>query len=1543
METIDYLSRNRFSQRYSYHHGYFDSVEREFRGFARCEEWDTDYFAEMNGSDATNIDQSWHIPPVHTKTWFHTGVFINADNLSQHLSQEYFGAPTDSSSNIDKDRFYATLLPDTVPLFEDLAPEALREASRALKGMVLRTEVYADDGSAKSTIPYTVEEANYTVETPQPVQDIHQHSIFSVHPRETLRYTYERNVDDPRVDHNMTLQVDAFGNVLKQAKIAYGRQAVNNSLDGNDQTRQSATWITYSERNFTALLSTDVDYRTPTNYESKEYELRGVVPSTGQIRFSMSDFTSDNFKLINDLPDIAFEKPAQPLQTGKRLLKHFTLVYRRDDLSGFLSMGEIQSLAVPGQEYNLCFTPGLLANVYKTSGASAPMIPDPTNTLSSAGGYVDLNGDGNWWRSGSRVFYHQDASATPVVELQEARRTFFQAELFVSPFGAKTVVTYDDYKFMPIRTVDPLGNTHSAVLDYRVVTPRLVTDQNGNRAAAHFGPLGMVTGTAVMGKESESLGDSVDGLPAQVSQQDLNDYLSNPKSTAPTLLGASTTRILYDPTRYWLDSSPDPRNRLPAFVASITRETHAADLAQGAVSKIQQNISYCDGFGRIIQTKAQSQAGPLTDGGPTIAERWVCSGWTIYNNKGKPVKKYEPFFDDTPKYKFAALIGVSPIVMYDPLMRIVATLHPDHTFDKTAFDSWTKTYYDVCDNALASDPTQDVNIGEYFKLLSTSDYLPTWYDARNNGQLGPDEQAAAERTAALANTPRVSHLDALGHTIVVVEQLGGNNQSVTRATYDIHGNVLVSQDALDRVIMRYDYDMRNLQIHSSSMDAGDRWTLHDVNGKIIFTRNSRTVRCRYEYDLNRRIKELWVLEEGATAEILGQKMICGEEIQGSDAQNLRGAIQTCMDQAGQVVSEQYDFKGNLLSSSRTLTVEYRTSIDWSTSVAMEAQSYHSSKSYDAMNRAVKSTSDDSSITFYSYDEGGQLNKLFINIRGELPVNGDPTSWTPILTDLTHNARGQIKEVSYGNNSKGSRTYDDKTFRLQRIQTTRPTSAGSVESIQDLQYTYDPLGNVVRTRDDAQQTIYFRNSRIEPTCDYTYDAKYRLITASGREHLSQTNGLPNSPMAPSPLRDETENSPTDGNAMGSYTELYSYDLAGNIQSVVHTGNDPRNPGWTRSYVYGEPSLLDNAVMGNRLSFTSVGSSSEQFKYDGLAGQLGGNMTSMGHLKRMDWDAWDRLRATTTQIVTTADGVPATTYYVYDSTGCRVRKVTDSEGGTAGSSPTPTRTTERVYIGAGLDVFRRFKGDGQTISLERSTVRVSGPGKAGGSSGVIAMIETRTKGTSADDDGIAAERMLRFQLDDLLGSIAVELDETAQLISYEEHFPYGSTSYRSVAGARRAPKRYRYSGKELDDETGLYAYGARYYAAWLGRWVSPEPDGGDGPNRYMFVHGNPVSSKDDDGRTSAMVSMGQAGLGPSPGPIEPLPPPPTPWIPPTPPPLPPPPPLPAEPPIPFEPPIPTPPEPIPPIHRKIILFVLFSTCWTKNADARKQPSLSSLSSS
>lgn len=126
--------------------------------------------------------------------------------------------------------------------------------------------------------------------------------------------------------------------------------------------------------------------------------------------------------------------------------------------------------------------------------------------------------------------------------------------------------------------------------------------------------------------------------------------------------------------------------------------------------------------------------------------------------------------------------------------------------------------------------------------------------------------------------------------------------------------------------------------------------------------------------------------------------------------------------------------------------------------------------------------------------------------------------------------------------------------------------------------------------------------------------------------------------------------------------------------------------------------------------------------------------------------------------------------------------------------------------------------------------------------VALVENLTVGK----DG-SPSQLVRYQFGNHLGSAILELDETAQIISYEEYYPYGSTSYQAVdASVQAAAKRYRYTGKERDEETGFSYHGARYYALWLGRWTSCDPAGmADGLSFYVYGRSNPVAFVDQTG--------------------------------------------------------------------------------------------------
>ena len=563
VENRDLVSKTTLVSAYRYRHGYYDGVEREFRGFA---------YVEQSDAESVTGTGKFDLPPIVTKTWFHNGAFLEEGKLEAYFkdpaNQEFFSGDPQAGFLPDTDFPASIQLPDGTSIPYSLSTDELREAARALKGSILRQEVYADDGTAKASLPYSVSERSYKLTCLQPMGP-NLHAAFFTHPSETLDLHYERTlykvgsqqVLDPRTAHTIVLEVDEFGNEKKSVAVAYGRRHDDPDplLNQSDRDAQRAILITYTESTYTNPILADDSYRARLPADRRTYELTGYAAASSTGRFQGSDFVHTD---ANGSLQLNFDSEIPYTGTpsaGKerRLIEQTRTLYRSDDLGTALPLFSLQPRALPLASYRLSVTPDVIALFMRDA---ENLLPNPGADLGGSGGYV-LSDDmmasglfpaadqsGVWWIPSGQAFYSPTPGDPPASELTFAQAHFFLPHRYQDPFGANTVVAYDPkYILTLISTTDAVGNVTSADYDFRTLKPKLITDPNDNQTEARFDSLGMLAGTAVLGKASGPVeGDSFDTFSADLAQADIDAFFRGNRSKRA---GRHPSRHSDDPDR----------------------------------------------------------------------------------------------------------------------------------------------------------------------------------------------------------------------------------------------------------------------------------------------------------------------------------------------------------------------------------------------------------------------------------------------------------------------------------------------------------------------------------------------------------------------------------------------------------------------------------------------------------------------------------------------------------------------------------------------------------------------------------------------------------------------------------------------------------------------------------------------------------------------------------------------------------------------------------------------------------------------------------
>lgn len=1381
--VTDEISGSRLTSTYKYHDGYYDFAEKEFRGFGFVESWDTESFEEYEKSPSNpdfpsnRLNKELYVPPVYTKTWHHTGAFFEEGRITRQYEKQYFQGDPDAYAMPDS-------VLDSSILQSD--PDTIRQAYAALKGTVLHQEIYALDDSAVQLIPYSVTESNFAANLIQPKGN-QQYAAFYVHSRESIAYHYERNPNDPRVQQEFTLKVDPLCGKTRISCTVFLPRRSNSSAGATIYPEQTALKATAALNDYINTADTENYRYRGVPYQAQEFEIFGLELNAKQY-FSYDDMLPVKSAVHNPVP---YQSAIAAGQLAARQLTWQKAYYWNNEQTDFLRLSEIACHGLVHHNETAVLTKEYVAEIF------GQQLSD--DIIQTQGGYIYDEDSKYWWNKGLTQYYFDKNAPAAFYLPNKTNNAFVDSS---SALFMQTTVEYDQpYSFLPVVLTQYIDaatkNIVTAEIDYITLQPKQVVDINGNVSQVLFDPLGQVIVSSLFGTENDRPAGGMrlfpyGGKSAEYVRRD-DDSFDNVLHNSEKYLQGASSYFYYD-LLAWQE------NKQPPCSINLIRDDFFITEQGASEFACKTAISYSDGFGRTLESKLQTDS------------NWVVSGRTVYNNKGKATEQYLPYFSNTaafePQQEIVAqkLFPPPTVTHYDPLLRIIRVDTPKGFFSKTEFTPWEEKHYDEDDT---------VKDSAYYR-----DFMANYPPDPTQSQ--KDEKDALYKAAVFYDTPAMKVLDNAGKMFLDIQTLADKRQLVAYTLTDIQGRPAVSIDprlyhanqttGSNYYNFKYRYAMGDKDpVHVDSIDAGVEKHLNNIYGNQLWSLSSRNYCQLISYDQLQRRSAVKVKKLADNQPItsygdfrLVEVFEYGEAHPELTGRNLRGQLYRLKDLSGIVINSQYSLLGGLLETSRQMAANYKTAIDWNSisPPLLEKEIYTSRFTYNALNNLITETSPDGSITINSYNRAGLLNQIntIFNDKSE----------QQIIKLIDYDANGQRTSVHYGNGIKTNYSYEPTTLRLTQLLSTRSKNSGT-ETVQDVDYTYDPVGNITRSRNNTFKTVFGKNQAVNPLSDYSYDALYRLTAANGRQHPGINAGTYKNNIADKDFKQclfsQLPNT-NDADKLENYHEAYSYDDSGNLIKKKHIAASST---WTKATPVEDDS--------NRL---------KGLKYD-ASGNL--RQLEINNPVNLTFNCCENL--VKAAIIERPDELDDADYYVYDSNELRTRKVSERMT----NAGVVTRIEEKIYLG-NYEIKRSKSVDAQgteTLTQERQSLRIMDDGAC------VLVMNNCVIGKEA------GTRKLRFQMSDNLGSVAAEYDKDAQLISYEEYFPYGGTAI--IAGASQAEvklKDYRYSGKECDDSTGLYYYGVRYYAPWLGRWLNPDPAKTvDGLNLFAFVGGNPVSHVDIGG--------------------------------------------------------------------------------------------------
>jgi RHS repeat-associated protein len=658
--------------------------------------------------------------------------------------------------------------------------------------------------------------------------------------------------------------------------------------------------------------------------------------------------------------------------------------------------------------------------------------------------------------------------------------------------------------------------------------------------------------------------------------------------------------------------------------------------------------------------------------------------------------------------------------------------------------------------------------------------------------------------------------DANGNLVSVTTPApnGSTPASVTQFAYNSLGEMTQITDPLGR-ITKLAYTSAGLIYTITDAQNNVTTYAYDSRGNRTSVTDAMTNQTTFAYDSGSRLTTITYPGSATTVFAYDYR---GRRISVTDQNSKKTTyayddadrLTSVTDPANNVTNYTYDTENNLVSiedaNSHTTTFSYDAygRIMETTFPSTHFEQY----GYDAANNLTSKTDRNSQTINYVYDDLYRLTQktypdsstveYVYDLVGKLQQVTDPTGTYGLAYDNMGRLVGSTTKYTFLSTTtySNSYTYDANSNRASMTDPQSGVTSYVYDTLNRLSTLTPPTAFGTGSFGFTYDALSRRTQMTRPngvTSNYTYNNLSQLLSVLHQVGASTIDGAV---YTVDPAGNRMAKTDKHANVTSNYTYDPLYELTQVTQSTTTT----------ESYTF-DP--VGNRLTSLGVSPYSVNTSNELTAIPGTTNTYDNNgntltkVTSAG-TTTYGWDYENRLTSVT------LPGTGGTLTFKYDAFGRRVQKAF-----TQGST---TTTTNYLYDvnNAVVDVDQ----NGNALARYAATQNGDEP-----------LAELRSATTS-------------YYSQDGLGSVTSLTTSAGALANAYTYDSFG----KSTASSGAIVNRFEYTGRELDPETGLYFYRARYFDPNAGRFLSEDPIAfRGGIDFYSYVRNNPVNLLDPTGLT------------------------------------------------------------------------------------------------